>query len=287
MSILQRSRGIWLAFCLGLALVLVACNDQAEPTAVAEVTTAPTETSPPTATTAPTETPAPTETAVPTDTPEPTNTPTEEPTETPTATPTEEPTETPTPTETAVPTNTPAPSNTPAPANTASPATAVPTNPPADGGEGDGEEGGEDEEEFVTLYYASNPNDILGVFPVKPFNADDIRRNMGNIQASLRIMQDNLFGAHTGDPAACPNYVQAYNNILYAGVVYDDVPPGWTDIDFAYVLSFIYALDRTRPAYLSCVNGNPVDEFNYGLADSAINETNALLNQAIQQAQGR
>ena len=68
-------------------------------------------------------------------------------------------------------------------------------------------------------------------------------------------------------------YASAYVSILYAGVFYDDVPDDWTEIDLVYVLSFICPLDRTRPAYLSCVNSGSVDQFNHGLAVQTIDET--------------
>lgn len=140
---------------------------------------------------------------------------------------------------------------------------------------------------MVVVYYISNPNDILGVFPEEPFDAEGLKSNMLNIQGSLNTMRGNLDGAKAGDADACTRYVQAYNNILYSGVFYKDVPPGWQDVDGIYFLSFIYSLDRTRPAYLSCVNAGNVDDFNYGLAHTAIELTLSILNPAIQSALGR
>jgi hypothetical protein len=110
---------------------------------------------------------------------------------------------------------------------------------------------------------------------------------MSNIQASLNTMRDNLGGTLTGDATSCTNYVNAYNNILYSGVFYEPVPPEWQEIDAIYFLSFIYALDRTRPAYLSCVDSGKVDDFNFGLASQAIEQTLSFLNPAIVSAYSR
>jgi hypothetical protein len=136
----------------------------------------------------------------------------------------------------------------------------------------------------VTLYYISNPNDILGVFPQRPFDAAGMYNNMLNMHASLNTMQGSIDGAHNGDAASCSAYVNAYNTILYSGVFYGDVPGDWENIDFIYVISFIYSLDRTRPAYLSCVDAGRVDDFNYGLAVQAISDTLSVLEPAIAEA---
>jgi hypothetical protein len=71
---------------------------------------------------------------------------------------------------------------------------------------------------------------------------------------------------------------------LYSGVFYDDVPADWQEIDFYYFLGFVYALDRTRPAYLSCVNAGRVDDFNYSLAQQTIDETLSLINPTVDAA---
>lgn len=237
-------------------------------TAVAQIVETPTETAvPPTDTPAPTDTPMPTETPAPTDTATPTETPLPTDTPEPTATPTEVPTETPEPTNTAVPaTNTPA-----APAATATPEAT--------------EESGEPE--MITVYYISNPNDILGVFPERPFDAAALTANMNNIYNSLQTMRGNIDGAKAGDATACSTYVGAYNNILYSGVFYKDVPGDWEEIDFVYFLSFIYSLDRTRPAYLSCINVGKVDDFNYGLALTAIDQTVNFMTPSLNAANSR
>lgn len=275
--LISSSKGIaWVALLL-MAVFIVACDgSEAEPaaTAVAEVVEEPTETPLP-----PTETPLPTETPVPTDTPTPTETPTETPTNTPTPTdtPTPEPTETPT----EVPTETPEPTNTPVPA------TAVP--PPADSGD-EGEEDEEadsDEVEMIVVYYISNPNDILGTFPELPFDAAGLTANMNNIYNSLQRMRGSIDGAKAGDQASCDTYVSAYNNILYSGVFYKDVPGDWVDIDAVYFISFIFSLDRTRPAYLSCVNAGMVDDFNYGLAVQTIDQTVSFMSEALNAANSR
>lgn len=72
-----------------------------------------------------------------------------------------------------------------------------------------------------------------------------------------------------------------YNNILYSGVFYNDVPGDWEEIDAYYVLAFVYSLDRTRPAYLSCVNSGTVGPFNYSLAVQTINTTREFLNPVV------
>ncbi|GIK55571.1 MAG: hypothetical protein BroJett015_12340 [Chloroflexota bacterium] len=270
---------------LGLAATLSACGSDSPAVSVTEVAeVAPSITPiPPTSTNtpAPTDTPVPTDTPPPTDTPTATATPTETPT--PTHTPTNTPTHTPEPTDTPEATATPAATNTPA--ATATPRatnTVGPTLTPSPTATVEGAE-----EEFVTVYYISNPNDILGVFPVKPFDADELRRQMTRIQGSLNTMRSNLDAAKAGDAAACANYVGAYNNVLYSGVFFDPVPPNWQDIDYVYFISFIYALDRTRPAYLACVNGGDMGDFNYGLAYTAIDQTLNILNPAIISANSR
>jgi hypothetical protein len=258
---------------VGLLIFGAACSgDEAAPTAVAEVVEAATETPVP-----PTDTPVPTATESPTAVPTATETPVP-PTETPspTATPTATQTDTPEPTETAVPTETPIPAtntavpiiNTPVPAATATP-----------------EESGENGP--ITVYYISNPNDILGVFPELPFDSEGLKANMNNINGSLQTMQGNIDGAHNGDQASCDAYVAAYNNILYSGVFYKDVPGDWKDIDAVYFISFIYSLDRTRPAYLSCVNAGKVDDFNYGLAVQTLNQTVAFMTPSLNAANAR
>lgn len=273
---------------IGLFVLLMgaACGGEEAtptPTAVAEVAEEPTETPVP-----PTDTPAPTDTPVPTDTPEPTETPSPTNTAIPTNTPTPVPTDTPEPTETPTtsPTNTPvSATNSPAPAATAT-LEIEGEGGPSDSDD-DGEEGDDGEPEMITVYYISNPNDILGVFPELPFDAEGLKANMNNINRSLQTMRGSIDGAHAGDQAACDTYVGAYNNILYSGVFYKDVPGDWEEIDFVYFLSFIYSLDRTRPAYLSCVNAGTVDDFNYSLALTAINQTQTFMEPALNSANSR
>jgi hypothetical protein len=108
--------------------------------------------------------------------------------------------------------------------------------------------------------------------------------NMLNMRQSLYTMQGALGGALNGDANACMTYVGAYNTILNSGVFYDEVPDDWTHIDLAYVLSFIFSLDRTRPAYLSCVDSGRVDSFNHDLAYQTINQTLEFLNPYIDEA---
>jgi hypothetical protein len=100
-------------------------------------------------------------------------------------------------------------------------------------------------------------------------------------------MREAIPGVRTGDAAACASYIASYESILYSGVFYDDVPGDWQNIDLVYVLSFIYSLDRTRPAYLSCVNAGQVDDFNANLAFTTIEQTLNVLNPAIAEAAGK
>jgi outer membrane biosynthesis protein TonB len=139
----------------------------------------------------------------------------------------------------------------------------------------------------VVIYYISDPNEILGVFPVRPFDRDEALSKMQIIRGALYTMRENLPGARSGDAAACGNYVNAYNNVLYSGVFFDPVPPEWQNIDEIYYISFIYALDRTRPAYLSCSNAGRVDDFNANLAEQAIGQTLSFLEPAINEAAAR
>ncbi|MCI0729287.1 MAG: hypothetical protein L0332_21575, partial [Chloroflexi bacterium] len=201
----------------------------------------------------------------PTDTPEPTET------STPTRTPSPTPTDTPEPTDTPTPTNTPAPTNTPRP--TSPP---VPTNTPTPEPQ--------PTVEYITVYYRSNPSEVLGVFPVRPFDANALYNNMLNMRGSLYAMRNALDGTQSGDPNACATYIANYENIKNNGVFYDDVPGDWAEIDAIYFISFIFSLDRTRPAYLSCVNSGQVDNFNYGLALQTIDQTLGILNPAIDAA---
>ncbi len=134
------------------------------------------------------------------------------------------------------------------------------------------------------MYYASNPSEALGTFPVRPFDANALYANMLNVQAGLNGMRAAIPGAQSGDPAACADYIASYQSILNNGVLYSDVPEDWQNIDLVYVVSFIYSLDRTRPAYLSCVNAGQVDEFNANLAWTTIEETLNILNPAIAEA---
>lgn len=255
---LPAGRDVWrMVVVMGLALViLTGCGGEpATPTAVAVVE--PTETNTP----QPTDTPVPTDTATPTETP--TETPTATPTETPTPTFTATPTATPTETPTETPTATPTPTNTPLPPP---PPTETPTP------------------EWVTVYYRSDPNEILGVFPELPFDANQMYGHMVNMQQSLNNMRNVLDGTKSGDAASCSTYISNYEYIKASGVFYKDVPGDWENVDFVYFVSFVFSLDRTRPAYLSCVNAGRVDDFNYSLAYQTIVDTLQFLNQGIAEA---
>jgi hypothetical protein len=128
----------------------------------------------------------------------------------------------------------------------------------------------------VTLFYQSNPNDVLGTFPVYEFDAQALYNNMVRVRNNLQTMQSVIGAARDGDAAACQTYVNAYNGILFSGVFYENVPPDWQEIDAAYFISFIFSLDRTRPAFLSCRDSGTVDQFNYNLAVQTISETLAF-----------
>jgi hypothetical protein len=266
----KTTRWLWLGWLLLLLLVSVSCGPSDEEVMqTAEAIVQLTEEAKPTNTPVPTNTPEPTATATPTETPTPTYTAT--PTETPTPTETATPTETPTPTDTPTPTETPTPENTPTPAKTNTPAP-TPTKTPAP------------VVDYITLYYVSNPNDILGVFPVVPFDANALYNNMVRVRNSLYTMRNNLDAAKAADATACAAYVGAYNTILNSGVFYDEVPGDWEEIHVYYLASFIYSLDRTRPAFLSCRDSGKIDDFNYGLALAAINDTLSLLEPTVNAA---
>ncbi len=233
----------------------------------------------------PTESPLATETATlePTEPLLPTDTPTPQPAETPKPTKTPLPTKTPKPTSTPMPKPTEAPTVAPSQASTSIPKPDSDVPPPTQ--ESDSPETPEIMDS-ITVFYISNPNDILGTFPVEAFDANALTNNMVQIRNSLEMMRGALGGARQGDAAACAAYIQAYNNILYSGVFYDQVPPAWQEVDEIYFISFIYSLDRTRPAFLSCQNAGNVDQFNGDLAAIAIEETLNILNQGIARASG-
>jgi uncharacterized protein YraI len=136
----------------------------------------------------------------------------------------------------------------------------------------------------VVLFYLSNPSDVLGTFPLQPFDASKLYNQMVSIRSNLETMRNSLSGARDGDASACTSYVSAYNNILYGAIFFGDVPPAWQEISFLYELSFIYALDRSRPAYFSCLNAGKIDEFNYSLAFSSIEDALRVLNPIIDRA---
>lgn len=136
----------------------------------------------------------------------------------------------------------------------------------------------------ITLVYNSDPDEVLGVFPVYEFNAETLVLRMIFNELALIEMRANLDGALSGDQAACDNYEQAYEIMKASGGFYVDVPSEWRGIYSTYVNSFIVGLDRTRPAYLACLNDGQVNQFNYGLAFTAINDALNQLTPAIDQA---
>jgi hypothetical protein len=281
---MKKDKLLLSALILALFLLISGCQTSGgESTTVAEVI--PTEV--PTETVTPLPEPTDTPTAEPTDTPTPvpTDTPTIEPTDTPTPKPTDtpnpEPTNTPTTEPTAVPTTEPTETSADTPTATPPPVSddPTPTEEPATTEE-------PEQPDSITIFYLSDPNEILGTFPVREFDANALYNNMTQVRNSLNTMSGALVGARQGDAAACATYVQAYNNILYSGIFYEPVPPAWQEIDGIYFLSFVYSLDRTRPAFLSCQNAGNVDQFNGDLAAMTIEETLGLLNQAIAAAAG-
>ncbi|MCA9986964.1 MAG: carboxypeptidase regulatory-like domain-containing protein [Anaerolineales bacterium] len=138
--------------------------------------------------------------------------------------------------------------------------------------------------DYITFYYRSNPSEILGTFPVKTFNANELYNKMLLVRNSLNTMNANLGGARNGDAASCQAYVNAYNTILNNGTFYDDVPGDWAGIHDAYIVAFIFALDRTRPAFLSCRDAGTVDNFNADLAVQTIGQTLAFFNPFVDAA---
>lgn len=156
-----------------------------------------------------------------------------------------------------------------------------PADDSADAGSGDDTGDSDDMPETITLFYLSNPSDVLGTFPLQPFDANVMYNEMLAIRSNLETMRGAISALAGGDNAACNSYINGYNNILYSAVFFNDVPPAWAEIEFLYELSFIYALDRSRPAYLSCLNAGSVDEFNRSLAFSSIEDALSVLNPII------
>jgi hypothetical protein len=243
-----------------LAVVLVACQTDG-PNEEAFV--------PPTATTQPTYTPLATYTALPTYTlPAP---------------------QEPLPTYTALPTYTPYPSPTVVPEDTATPtatATNTPTVTPTPDGTTTSQVGATPTYEIFILYYESDPTEVLGVFLIKPFNGQELYEVMTNARDQLAVMQDVIFLTED-DPLACATYIAAYNSIRDSGVVYDQVPGTWVEVYRLYVPAFIMSLDRTRPAYLSCVQTGQVSPFNASLASTTIEQALQMWKPAIDGAEDR
>ena len=61
----------------------------------------------------------------------------------------------------------------------------------------------------ISHSYVSNPNDILGSFPIKPFSANELYNKMLVVRSSLTTMNDNSGGARNRDAAACQAYWQS------------------------------------------------------------------------------
>lgn len=278
----MKPRFVVAVCCLFALTLLAACGNSqqqrdAQATEIAaaifatQTAEAPTVTPTGTSTSTPTSTPTPTHTATSTSTPTPTHTAT--PTSTPTSTPTNTATPTPTNTATPEPTATPKPTETPTRRPTATPTvtlTPVPTLEP------------------VALYYRSNPNERLGIFPAHYFNAQELYQNIANLNGYLPVLQGALNGVSGSESAAaCQTYIATYEAILKSGVFYEDVPGDWEEIDARYVLSFIYSLDRTRPAYISCKDSGKVDDFNRNLAWQAIDLTSQVLGPALTSAKAK
>jgi hypothetical protein len=137
---------------------------------------------------------------------------------------------------------------------------------------------------MIYLVYVSNPDELLGAFPEYPFDAEALYANMTHLSGKLDVMRDHLGGAGQGDAAACQTYVNAYESIRDNGAFYKDRPGDWEDIHFRYMASFVYSLDRTRPAYLSCKEAGKVNQFDFGLAWQAIDDASSFLTPAIGQA---
>lgn len=152
---------------------------------------------------------------------------------------------------------------------------------------GDGEpDPGEDPEpiDFITLFYVSNPDDILGVFPVVFFDAELLYARMVYNQFQLNKMKSNIDGALAADQAACDRFEDGYESIKDKGLFFVDIPQDWQDLDAIYFLTFIVTLDGTRPAYLSCFDSGSVASFNYGLAVTTINDVLNVLDPSVDEA---
>lgn len=137
---------------------------------------------------------------------------------------------------------------------------------------------------YITIVYASNPDEVLGVFPVVLFDAELMYNRMVLNQQALNDMRDSLSGMLAGDQAACDRYESAYERIKENGIFFVDIPGDWINLDLVYFNTFIFALDRTRPAYLSCFDSGRVDQFNHDLAFQTIVQTLDLLNPAVEES---
>ena len=136
----------------------------------------------------------------------------------------------------------------------------------------------------IPIYYVSNSNELIGTFPIIRFRSELLVENMQFNQTMLHKMRNNLDSAASGDQASCDRYKDAYEAIKENGIFFADVPVEWEELYFTYFLTFVYSLDRTRPAYLSCIDSGRIDDFNRDLAHQTINETLDILNPAVDAA---
>ncbi|MGB1249274.1 MAG: hypothetical protein ACPG8W_01465 [Candidatus Promineifilaceae bacterium] len=166
---------------------------------------------------------------------------------------------------------------------------APPPAPSPEGGMPEGEAPAEEQSDivvidFITIYYVSDPNEIIGVFPVILFNAELMTASMIFNWVNLNIMRDNLNNAASGDQAACDLYEDSYEAIKETAIFFVGIPGDWAELDLIYFNTFISSLDRTRPAYLSCFDAGRIDDFNRDLARLNIDETLPVMENAIKAA---
>ena len=137
--------------------------------------------------------------------------------------------------------------------------------------------------DYVTADYVSN-NEVIGVFPVVRFDANLMMTRMRFNQHNLYVMRSRLEGASRGDQAACDQYEDAYEAIKETAIFFVDIPAEWQDLDSRYYVTFLFTLDRTRVAYLSCFDSGYINGQNVSFAYEAIDDTLEVLNPAILEA---
>jgi hypothetical protein len=146
---------------------------------------------------------------------------------------------------------------------------------------GDDDAAMDDDGDYVVVYYLSNPDEILGVFPILDFDAEWLYNDMLWMKEGIDMMLGALDGASRGDRAACGHFLHGYEMVFDSGAWYENVPAEWAEADARFYTALIWTLDRTRPAAISCDEAGRVDPFNYGLAMQSLHQAQNVLNPAI------